>query len=70
VPAFLRQANELKVLLQRGNGFFNIMPYDHGFTKWQPCCHGLAIEDNWKNDKWKYDLTFRSLLILKYGGLL
>jgi hypothetical protein len=68
VPAFLSQANELKALLHEGGGFFPFRPSTSTFEKWNVYA-GLALEDSWKNDRWKYDLTFRALLILKYSGL-
>lgn len=67
VPVLRRQLDELKKILNRGNGFFRIKPQDYCFNKWSVYI-GLALEEDWKKDKWMYDLTFRSLLILKYSG--
>jgi hypothetical protein len=69
IPAFLDQVNELKELLQEGDGFFPFKPNTSTFEKWSPYA-GLALEDSWAKARWKYDLTFRSLLILKYAGML
>jgi hypothetical protein len=69
VTAFLSQVNELKVMIKEGDGFFPFRPSTSTFEKWNVYA-GLALEDSWKNDRWKYDLTFRALLILKYAGML
>ena len=69
VPSLLRQASELKEMLEEGDGIFPIKPHDGYFKAWG-VYSGFALEDSWKNDRWKYDMTFRSLLILKYAGLL
>ncbi len=69
VPALRRQANELKERLTEGNGFFPIKPEPRMFQQWSVYI-GLALEDSWAKDRWKYDLTFRALLILKYAGML
>ena len=69
VPILKNQASELLELLHRGNGFFPVKPKDFHFHKWS-VYSGLALEENWREERWKYDLTFRSLLILKYSGLL
>ncbi len=69
VPLLLQRSSELKEMLAEGKGFFPIKPYNYYFQHWSVYM-GLALENNWKNDQWKYDLTFRSLLILKYAGLL
>jgi hypothetical protein len=68
VPALLQRVNELKEMLASGKGFFPVKPYSRPFEQWSVYT-GLALEDSWRNDRWKYDLTFRSLLILKYAGL-
>jgi hypothetical protein len=68
-PSLLQQVSELKRILEEGNGIFPIKPHDGSFKAWS-VYSGLALEDSWKNDRWKYDMTFRSLLILKYSGLL
>jgi len=69
IPALMQQVNSLKEILQEGNGFFPIKPGGRSFEKWSVYI-GLALEDSWKSDRWKYDLTFRALLILKYAGML
>jgi hypothetical protein len=69
IPIFSRQVNELKEILHEDNGFFPFRPSTSTFEKWNAYA-GLALEDSWKNDRWKHDLTFRVLLILKYAGML
>jgi hypothetical protein len=69
IPAFLKQVNELKGILREGDGFFPFRPSTSTFEKWNAYA-GLALEDSWKNGRWKSDLTFRALLILKFAGLL
>jgi hypothetical protein len=69
VPAFMKQVNELKEMLEKNNGFFPFRPATSTFEKWNVYA-GLAMEDSWAKERWKYDLTFRSLLILKYAGML
>jgi len=69
VASLLHQANELKEILEEGEGIFPIKPHDGNFKAWS-VYSGLALEDSWRNDRWKFDMTFRSLLILKYAGLL
>ncbi|MGE5630799.1 MAG: hypothetical protein ACM3TR_06835 [Caulobacteraceae bacterium] len=67
VPVLRSQLDELKGILSQGDGFFRIKPKDYCFSKWSVYT-GLALEEDWRKDKWMYDLTFRSLLILKYSG--
>jgi len=69
VPSLLQQAYELKSILKEGDGVFPFKPHDGYFKAWS-VYSGLALEDSWKNNRWKFDMTFRSLLILKYAGLL
>ncbi len=69
VPSLLKQVEELATILERGDSFFPEKPYNSYFESWSVYT-GLALEDRWKNDRWKYDMTFRCLLILKYAGLL
>jgi len=69
IPFLVQKADELKEMLAAGKGFFPIKLYSRPFEQWSVYT-GLALEDSWKNERWKYDLTFRSLLILKYAGLL
>ncbi len=65
----LRQINELKSMLEEGDGLFPIKPYEGYFKAWS-VYSGLALENDWKKNRWQFDMTFRSLLILKYAGLL
>ena len=69
VPYLLRQANELKEMLEEGDGKFPVKPHEGYFKAWS-VYSGLALEDSWKSDRWQNDMTFRSLLILKYSELL
>jgi DNA-binding phage protein len=69
IPALIQQVSNLKEILQEGNGFFPVKPSGRSFEKWSVYI-GLALEDSWRSDRWKYDLTFRALLILKYAGML
>jgi len=67
VPILKRQLDELKEILSQGDGFFRIKPKDYCFNKWSVYT-GLALEEYWKKERWMYDLTFRSLIILKHSG--
>jgi hypothetical protein len=70
IPTFMQQANELKEMLLEGDGLFPLKPDDSQyFQKWN-AYSGLALEESWTNNRWKYDLTFRALLILKYADML
>jgi hypothetical protein len=69
IPQLARQAGDLKAMLETGDGPFCRKPADNSFRKWSVYT-GLALEEDWKGGKWKYDLTFRTLLILKYADLL
>lgn len=69
IPALIHQANDLKEILQEGDGFFPVKPHSSYFKKWS-AYGGLALEDSWKNNRWKYDMSFRALLILKYADML
>lgn len=64
-----RQADELIDILNEGKGMFSIKLKSRYFHTWGTYS-GLALESDWKGEKWIYDLTFRSILILKYAGLL
>jgi hypothetical protein len=66
IPILKSQLHELKEILVQGDGFFRIKPKGYCFNKWSVYL-GLALEEDWGKDKWMYDLTFRSLLILKYS---
>jgi hypothetical protein len=67
IPELSSQLDELKAILEQGGGFFRIKPQDYSFKRWS-VYSGLALENDWKNNRWINDLTFRSLLILKYSG--
>jgi hypothetical protein len=69
IPEPTRQVAELQEFLQLGGGFFPFKPKGTAFENWSVYA-GMALEEKWKNNRWKYDLTFRALLILKYSGLL
>ena len=69
VPILLKQATELREILKAGGGFFPLKPHEGSFKSWGVYT-GLALEDGWKYSRWKFDMTFRSLLILNYAGLL
>ncbi len=67
LPHWSDQVDTLADMLERDNGKF-IKPLKHYyFTKWSPYT-GLALENSWRNPSNRIcDLTFRSLLILKYA---
>jgi hypothetical protein len=69
VPELNNQASQLFDLLEEGKGFFPLNLKEEYFNRWGAYL-GLALENNWKNGRARYDLTFRSLLILSYAGLL
>ena len=69
IPVLLNRLNELRKILREGDGFFPFRPTTSVFQKWNVYA-GLALEDSWKDKRWKFDLTFRALLILKYAGML
>jgi hypothetical protein len=69
IPVFLDQVKELKEMLIESGGFFPFRPATSVFEKWNAYA-GLALEESWAKERWKFDLTFRSLLILKYTGML
>ncbi len=68
VLAIKGQIDFLAAHLDANDGFFQ-KPLSHFyFTKWSQYM-GLALENDWKaNGARRNDLTFRSLLILKYAG--
>jgi len=68
-PSLRHQVEELKGLLDAGGVPMITKPDERGFRKWSVYT-GLALEEDWKGAKWKYDLAFRSLLILKNAGML
>jgi hypothetical protein len=68
IPVFMNHINELKEILREDGGFFPFRPSTSVFEKWNAYA-GLALEDSWAKERWKYDLTFRALLILKYAGM-
>lgn len=69
IPKLTEQVNELRAILEEGDGFFPFKPYESSFKSWGVYT-GMALEDSWRSKRWKYDMTFRSLLILKHAGLL
>ena len=69
IPALKQQVYDLKEIMQKDDGFFQIKPESGLFKKWSVYV-GLALEDSWKSNRWKYDMTFRALLILKYASML
>ena len=69
VPKLTEQVSELRTILKEGDGFFPFKPFEGSFKSWGVYT-GMALEDSWRRERWKYDMTFRSLLIVKYAGLL
>lgn len=70
VPQLKAQVEALKQLLLEHNGFFTLKLSHYYFHKWNMYI-GLALEKDWKTPSSRInDLTFRSLLILYYAGLL
>jgi hypothetical protein len=68
VPALRQQVAELKEMLAQGNGFFPVKPPARSFQNWSVHL-GSALEDSWNKNRWRFDLTFRALLILKYAEM-
>ncbi len=67
VPELQVQLNRLEELLDSGNGWFPL-PLNHYYFKTWGAYPGLMLEPDWKSPSRRmYDLTFRSLLILKYS---
>ncbi|MDK2952489.1 MAG: hypothetical protein PWQ77_2154 [Kosmotogales bacterium] len=69
IPVLKKLMNDLKKILRENDGFFPDKPYRRPFEKWG-VYSGMALEESWKNNRWKYDLTFRAYLILKYAGMI
>lgn len=69
IPEFRGQAAQLCSLLDDGKGFFPIALKEKDCSLWGPCL-GLALENSWKDGRMRYDLTFRSMLILHFAGML
>ena len=69
IPVLKQQVYELREMLTKDTGFFPVKPIARSFQNWSVYV-GSALEGSWKNNRWKYDLTFRVLLILKYAGML
>jgi hypothetical protein len=69
IPELKKQAEQLKDLLDEGDGFFIHNFKEEYFNGWS-IYHGLALENDWKQGRGIYDLTFRALLILHLSGLL
>lgn len=69
IPELLLQAEKLIKILKQGNGFFTSKVTYKRYKRFG-IYSGLALENNWRGKKGVYDLTFRSLLILKYADML
>ena len=66
IPELKKQAEQLKDLLDEGDGFFIHNFKEEYFNGWS-IYHGLALENDWKQGR-EYDLTFRALLMLHLSG--
>jgi hypothetical protein len=69
IPEFHDQAMQLCGLLDDGKGFFPIALKEKDCSLFGPSL-GLALENSWRDGRMKYDLTFRSLLILHFSDML
>ena len=69
IPELRRQAVQLMEILDEGDGFFNLKLTEKHFRRWT-IYTGAALEDRWTDESRKWDLTFRSMLILYHSGLL
>ena len=70
LPAAVAQVDTLREHLRQNGGLFTMDLSHYYFTKWTQYL-GLALERDWKDTAHRVcDLTFRSLLILKYTGLM
>lgn len=68
VSAISDQVDFLVHELEKNNGYFTRTISHYYFHKWTPYS-GLALESSWKKSRARiYDLTFRSLLILKLSN--
>ena len=68
VPALKRQVNRLESLMMEGDGWFTRKLTHPYFTRWGAYT-GLKLEPDWRHsNSRRYDLTFRSRLILHYGA--
>lgn len=69
-PALEKQLNDLQALLDPNGGLFVKTMSDPKFYRWS-AYSGIALEENWRQKQRRInDLSFRSLLILKYAGRL
>lgn len=69
-PDLIKQVNRLIIILDEGSGMFK-KPLNHYFFKKWGAYSGLMLEEDWRSPKRRaYDLTFRSLLILHYSGIM
>ena len=77
-PELLEQVKALKCVLAQSDGWFRVEVDPGPFVRWG-CYSDLALELKlvgeqawaWQSpDGMRYDLTFRSLLILRYSGLI
>lgn len=70
LPIIKKQLVQLIEYLDNNNGMFSKTLSHYYFTKWNSYV-GLSLDHDWKSkDNKKNNLTFRSLLILKYANLL
>ncbi len=70
IPRIRLQLEQLIEYLDNNNGMFIKELSHYYFTKWTPYV-GLSLDCDWKSKKNKMNnLTFRSLLILRYAELL
>lgn len=69
IPELERQAGQLKEILAAGNGFFHAkLPFSY-FSNWSVYT-GMALETDWRGGRGVHDLTFRSLILFHFCGLL
>lgn len=69
VPGLRAQVEDLIQILEEGDGWFTLAHSHPYFRKWGAYT-GLMLEKDWMSpDRKRYDLTFRSLLILHYSGI-
>ncbi len=68
VPQLTRQLESLRGMLTEGGGWFSRPLAHFSFRKWGAYT-GLALEPDWRSPSRRIrDLTFRSLLILRYSA--
>jgi hypothetical protein len=70
VPELQFQVERLQKIMLESGGCFK-KPLDHGYFKRWGAYTGLMLEQDWRGLRRRmYDLTFRSLLIMKYAASL